>query len=65
MLKSFTPDDAQNVQKHFKIPTFFFYLFFYLFYGYLAVLRQPRIQTRQLVDNYCINKSELRQGRNE
>ena len=33
--------------------------------GYVAVLRQPRIQTRQYLDKYCINQSESRQGRNE
>ena len=31
----------------------------------LAVFRQPRIQTRQYLDKYCINQSESRQGRNK
>ena len=32
--------------------------------GYIAVFRQPRIQSRQYVDKYCFNQSESRQRRN-
>ena len=31
---------------------------------YIAVFRQPRIQTRQYLDKYCFNQSESRQRRN-
>ena len=34
-------------------------------HGYIAVFRQPRIQTCQYLDKYCFNQSESRQRRNQ